>query len=133
LPEDLEGEHNVVLLGFHWWQQTLIDTWVPSLQSLAARRPGLRFYELVAVPRLRLPARRITDGGMVDGIPDPEVRARTLTTYTDLGELLRCLGLADTGDITVSLTDRAGRVTLRAAGAHDDARQATLERALALG
>ena len=24
LPEDLEGEHNVVIVGFEWWQQTLI-------------------------------------------------------------------------------------------------------------
>jgi hypothetical protein len=74
LPEDLEGEHNVVILGFEWWQQTLIDSWVPSLAALAASRPGLRFYELVAVPRSRLPVRRVIDGGMVAGIRDREVR-----------------------------------------------------------
>lgn len=133
LPEDLEGEHNVVLVGFEWWQQELIDSWVPSLETLAGLRPGMRFYELVVVPRSRLAARGIIDGGMVDGIPDPEVRARTLTAYTDLAELLVALDLEGTRDIAVFLTDRAGRIRWRAAGAHDDARQAVLEGALGLG
>lgn len=133
LPEDLEGEHNVVILGFEWWQQTLIDSWVPSLAALAASRPGLRFYELVAVPRSRLPVRRVIDGGMVAGIRDREVRARTLTAYTNLGEILVDLGLGSTQDIAIFLTDRAGRIRWRASGAHDAARQAALERALGPG
>ena len=133
LPGDLEGENNVVIVGFEWWQQELIDSWVPSLEELAGRRPGLRFYELVAVSRSRLPARGIIDGGMVAGIPDRRVRARTLTAYTDLGGLLAALDLGGTQDIAVFLTDPAGRVSWRATGAHDDARQAGLESALGLG
>ena len=109
LPEDLEGEHNVVIVGFEWWQQTLIDSWVPPLRGLAGRRPGVQFYELVAVPRSRLPARGVIDGGMVAGIPDPEIRARTLTAYTDLGQLLVAAGLKGTADVAVLLTNRAGR------------------------
>jgi hypothetical protein len=31
LPGDLEGENNVVIVGFEWWQQELIDSWVPFL------------------------------------------------------------------------------------------------------
>ena len=133
LPEGLEGEQNVVLVGFEWWQQALIDSWVPPLAGLAASRPGLRFYELVAVPRSRLPVRRIIDGGMVAGIPDREVRARTLTAYTDLGALLAALDLGSTQDIAIFLTDRVGRIRWRASGAHDAARQAALEHALAPG
>ena len=26
LPGDLEGENNVVIVGFEWWQQELIDS-----------------------------------------------------------------------------------------------------------
>ncbi len=133
LPGDLEGEDNVVIVGFEWWQQELIDSWVPVLEELARRRPRLRFYELVAVSRLRLPARGIIDGGMVAGIPDRNVRARTLTTYTNLRGLLAGLDLGGTQDIAVLLTDPAGRVSWRATGAHDDARQAGLESALGLG
>lgn len=133
LPGDLEGENNVVIVGFEWWQQELIDSWVPFLEELACRRPRLRFYELVAVSRLRLPARGIIDGGMVAGIPDRKVRARTLTTYTNLRGLLAALDLGGTQDTAVFLTDPAGRVSWRATGAHDDARQAGLESALGLG
>ena len=133
LPEDLEGENNVVIVGFEWWQQELIDSWVPFLEELARRRPRLRFYELVAISRLRLPERGIIDGGMVAGIPDRTVRARTLTTYTDLRGLLAGLDLGGTQDIAAFLTDPAGRISWRATGAHGDAPQAELESALGLG
>ena len=133
LPGDLEGENNVVIVGFEWWQQELIDSWVPFLEELACRRPRLRFYELVAVSRLRLPARGIIDGGMAAGIPDRKVRARTLTTYTNLRGLLAALDLGGTQDTAVFLTDPAGRISWRATGAHDDARQAGHESALGLG
>jgi hypothetical protein len=133
LPGDLEGENNVVIVGFEWWQQELIELWVPFLEELACRRPRLRFYELVAVSRLRLPVRGMIDGGMVAGIPDRKVTARTLTTYTDLGGLLAAIDLGDTHDIAVFLTDPAGRVSWRATGGHDDARKADLESALGSG
>ena len=133
LPGDLEGENNVVIVGFEWWQQELIDSWVPFLEELVRRRPRLRFYELVAVSRLRLPARGIIDGGMAAGIPDRRVRARTLTTYTDLRGLLAGLDLGGTQDVAAFLTGPAGRISWRATGAHDDARQADLEGALDLG
>ncbi len=133
LPEDLEGELYVLLVGFEWWQQELIDSWLPALEELACRRPRLRFYELVAISRVRLPARGFIDRGMVAGIPDRKVRARTLTTYTDVRGLLADLDLDGTQDIAAFLTDPAGRVSWRATGAHDDARQAGLESALGLG
>ncbi len=106
---------------------------MPFLEELASCRPLLRYYELVAISRLRLPAREIIDGGMVAGIPDREVRARTLTTYTDLGGLLAALDLGGTRDIAVFLIDPAGRISWRATGAHDDARKAGLASALRLG
>src|SRR5918997_1732095 len=133
LPGDLEGENKVVIVGFEWWQQELIDSWVPFLEELVRRRPRLRFYELVAVSRLRLPARGIIDGGMAAGIPDRRVRARTLTTYTDLRGLLAGLDLGGTQDVAAFLTGPAGRISWRATSAHDDARQADLEGALGLG
>jgi len=131
LPEDLEGDLNLLLIGFEWWQQSLIDSWVAALERLVARRPGLRFYELVVVPHQRLPARLIIDGGMVAGIPSREVRARTLTAYTDLQAFLTTLGLGGTSDIVVLLTDRTGRIRWRSTVGHDAARQAALQRALA--
>ena len=134
LPGDLEGELDVLLDGFEWWQQELIDSWVPFLEELACRRPRLRFYELTATSRLRLPAWGIIDGGMVAGIPDRNVRARTLTTYTDLGGLLAALDLSGTQDMAAFLTDPAGRrISWRATSAHDDAREAGLESVLGLG
>jgi hypothetical protein len=50
LPEDFEGEWNAVLVGFEWWQQAVMDSWMPTLEALAARHPGLRVYEVVPIP-----------------------------------------------------------------------------------
>lgn len=51
LPEDLEGFLNVLLVGLEWWQQELIDSWLPALEELTTRRTDLRIYELVVMPR----------------------------------------------------------------------------------
>ena len=69
---------------------------------------------------------------MAAGIADPEIRARTLTAYTDLGQLLVAAGLKGTADVAALLTNRAGRILWRASGAHDAASQAALEHALGL-
>ena len=67
------------------------------------------------------------------GILDRKVRARTLTSYTELGRLLAGLDLSGTQDMAAFLTDPAGRISWRATGAHDDAREAGLESVLGLG
>ena len=130
LSGDLEGELNVLLVGFEWWQQELIDSWVPFLEELASRRTDLRIYELFVIPRSYLPARPFIDGGMVRGIPEDVVRARTLTAYTDLPRALACLGLKDTRDVALFLVERTGRVCWRARGSHDPEGADALARAL---
>ena len=130
LPGDLEGENNLVIVGFEWWQQDLIDSWLPALEELVTRRTDLRIYELVVMPRSYLPARPTIDGGMARGIPEEVVRARTLTAYTDLPRALARLGLRDTRDVALFLVERSGRVCWRARGGHDPAGVDTLARVL---
>ena len=116
LPEDLEGHLNLLLVGFGWWQQEVIDSWLPPLEELAARRTDLRIYELVVIPRSYLPARPSIDGGMARGIPGEAVRARTLTAYTDLPRALARLGLQDTRDVALFLVERTRTGLLAGAG-----------------
>ena len=122
-----------MLVGFEWWQQALIDSWLPALERVAGRRPGLRVYELVVVPGDRLPARGIIDGGMVAGIPSREVRARTLTAYADLPRVLSGFGLSDTRDIALFLLDGSGHVLWSVTGGHDPEKAKGLDLALQNG
>jgi hypothetical protein len=56
------------------------------------------------------------DGGMASAIPDPAVRRRTLTIYTDVRRVTTALGLESTSTIAVVLVDRAGRVSWQGSG-----------------
>lgn len=130
LPGDLEGDLNLLLVGFEWWQQELIDSWLPALDELATRRPDLLIYELVIIPRSYLATRPTIDGGMARGIPEEAVRARTLTAYTDLPRALARLGLRDARDVALFLIGRSGRAYWRTLGGHDPGGAEALARVL---
>ncbi len=110
LPAGFGAPRVIAAVAFHRAQQADVDTWLPVLLELERSRDDLRAYEIPCISRRWGPARPFIDGGMVAGIPDREARARTLTTYTDVGAVRRALGLRDTSEIAVVLTGRDGRI-----------------------
>lgn len=116
LPGDFESAYNVVVLAFTEPQQYVVNSWMPFLNALKARYP-LSVYELPILPRGTWMWRRMVDYWMVTGIPDPAVRAATITLYLDVPAFLRALALPGTDTIYTLLVDRAGRVHWRADGA----------------
>lgn len=132
LPGGLGGERNLVLIAFRRWHQALVDSWFPYLDTLMASHPELRAYELPLISSLYGLARPFIDGGMAVAIPDPKVRERTLTVYTDVGQVMVALNIPNTMTITVLLVDRQGRIFWRSEGPYSAERAAGLERALAI-
>ncbi|MGB8645102.1 MAG: hypothetical protein WCF84_07685 [Anaerolineae bacterium] len=116
LPGDFEGEYNIVLVPFQRHQQDNVDTWGPLLEQLAARYPTLRYYELPTLPDMGRLQRFFIDSGMRGGIPDPRVRARTITLYLDVTAFNAALNLPTIDEIYVLLVTRAGDVLWRASG-----------------
>ncbi len=131
LPADFEGDLNIVILAFQRWQQDIIDVWVPHLDALAERYPGLRIYELPTLANRYRMVQRFIDGGMAAGIASREARERTLTIYTDKRRFLAPLGVTDESTITLLLVDRQGRILWQGAGAYNPNLLASLEAALA--
>ena len=119
LPEELEGERNVLLVAFHRHQQQAIDGWLPPLLELEQRLPGVRVYELPTISRSWSPLRWFIDGGMTRGIPDLDARARTLTTYTAVQDVVEALGLPGTETIAVVIVNRGGRIEWQESGEFD--------------
>lgn len=117
LPEDLEGELNLVLIAFQQWHQRQVDTWLPLARELEATYPALRYYELPTIRRLNVVARTFINEGMRAGIPDPVARERTITLYVDKEAFREALDLAGEDNVYVLLLDREGRVLWRAEGA----------------
>jgi hypothetical protein len=65
------------------------------------------------------PARRFIDGGMIAGIVDPDILARTVTVYTDLRAFRRPLGIAGSDDVHALVVQPDGVVLAHATGEPD--------------
>ena len=133
LPTDFEGDLNVVLVAFKRHQQDDVDTWTPALRALAARRPGLRVYELPTLASGYRMMRGFIDGGMRGGIPDTAVRAATITLYIDKKPFKAALRIEGEGEIHVFVVERGGRILWRAAGRYTPEALAQLEASLGPG
>ena len=121
LPEDFEGELNLVFVAFKRDQQSDVDTWVPVGESVEAEYDDVRYYELPVINRLYAPARPFIDGGMRAGIPDRHTRERTVTVYTDKRTVRRALDIEAEDAIQAFLVDREGVVYWRAEGPRAEA------------
>lgn len=131
LPQDFGGDPVVAVVAFQRGQQSDVDTWLPALLEHERDVPGLRVYEIPCISSRWSIARRFIDGGMTSGIPDPDARARTLTTYTDVGRVVAALGLDGTDEIAVVLTGRDGAIRWLATGPFAPGAAAQLAAALA--
>ncbi len=116
LPQDFQGEQNLVLIAFQQWQQAQVDTWIPFARQLEETHSGLRYYELPTIQRLNALSRTFVNEGMRAGIPDPVARERTITLYLDKNAFRQALQLPGEDDIHVLLLDGQGKVLWRAEG-----------------
>jgi hypothetical protein len=130
LPEDFEGEHNLILIAFTREQQVEIDTWIPAARRLARDRTGFRYYELPTISRSIPFARLWLDGAMRAGIPDRAARESTITLYVDKRAFRAALKLPSEDTIYALLVDRAGHVLWRAEGVITQEKERALQRAL---
>ncbi len=130
LPEDLEGELNLLAVAFHRWHQKDVDSWGEQFRSLESGNTALAAYEIPTISGRWKPARRFIDGGMSAAIPDPRTRARTVTVYGDTSRLTDALDLPDREQIAVVLCGRDGRVLWLGRGPHSADSAADLEAAL---
>lgn len=130
LPEDLEGEHNLVLIAFQQWQQSQVDTWLPFARKMEESYPAMRYYELPTIQRLNPLARTFINEGMRAGIPDPVARERTITLYVDKVAFREALDLPGEEKIYILLLDRQGRVLWRAEGTYAEEKGESLLEAL---
>jgi hypothetical protein len=116
MPRDFAGEMNVVFVAFKREQQADVDSWGPALDTFRARYPALRVYELPTLGRRYRFMRAIIDGGMRGGIPDPAVRAATVTRYMDKDPFKRALSIHTEDQLQILLVDRTGRLRWQRSG-----------------
>lgn len=108
VPEDLEGDFNLVLVAFRMRHQRDVDRWLHDLGDAEEHIEGLRIYEIPLLVRYPRFYRRWIDDGMRSGIPDRGTRDRTITVYTNRRRFLDHVDLPDESRILVALLDDVG-------------------------
>jgi carbon monoxide dehydrogenase subunit G len=130
LPGDLTKPYNLLAVAFRREQQAVVDQWLPWLTRLEREREDVAVYELPVLPSTYSPVRWFIDGGMTRGIPDHAARARTITVYTDVQNVVENLGLAGTDTIAVLVVDHGGRILAREPGGFEQDKAERLAAAL---
>jgi hypothetical protein len=133
LPQDFQGEHNLVFIAFQQWQQNQVDTWIPFARRLEQSHPEVRYYELPTIQQRNALARTFINEGMRAGIPDRVARERTITLYLDKEAFRQSLQLPGEDDIYVLLLDRQGQVLWREEGAFTPEKGESLAAAVEIG
>jgi hypothetical protein len=131
IPDDLPAALNLLVFAFRRQQQALVDSWLATLERLAAADARLGYYEVPTIARRWRPARRVIDGGMAAAIADVSARRRTLTVYADVARTAAAFGIRRTDTVTLVLLDRDGRVHWRGEGGYEPELAARLEAAVA--
>jgi hypothetical protein len=130
IPQDLDGELNVVVVAYQQWHQRLVNSWVPFLQELDAKYQDFEYYELPTIRKMNYLYRRFIDGGMRAGIPSTETRCRTITLYIDKKPFNESLGIESEQNIHVFLIRRSGEILWRGEGPVTAELAASLEQAI---
>jgi hypothetical protein len=128
LPQDFEGDIQIVVIAFERWQYRLMAEWQMRLQPLA--RDRVKLYELAVMrPSYSLMRKFIADR-MRDGITDVAARAGMITLYTDLTSFTDALHIPNTVSTHVVLLDGDGIVRWQAHGQYTPQRHADLASAM---
>lgn len=118
LPDDLQGDLNILFIAFYQWHQALVDSWVPRARQIEQSIPGVQFYELPVIQKRNFLSQTIINEGMRAGIPNPTTREKTITLYLDKSVFRQALDIPHEDTIWVLVLDRRGNVLWRTEGVY---------------
>jgi hypothetical protein len=121
LPQDFQGERNLLLIAFEREQQKDIDTWLTQMKRYEDIDKEFRYYEIPTIEKMNRFMRWFINTGMRHGIPDKKARERTITLYIDKEPFKKSLQIPDEKKIYAMVVDRSGNVLWRATGPYDEA------------
>lgn len=116
IPFDLEGEFNLLLLGFEPSHQYLLNTWVGALESLESKYSRFRYYELATFPNYDQHERDLIDDSMQQAILESKMRQIIVSIFVDKVRFAELLQLPNELTIYVLLVDHSGNILWRSQG-----------------
>jgi hypothetical protein len=79
LPQDFQGELNLIFMPFKQWHQMEVDSWIPLTKELEEQYKDLVYYELPTIQSRNSFSKMFINEGMRAGIPNPKTCERTIT------------------------------------------------------
>jgi hypothetical protein len=119
LPQDFEGNFNLLFIPFQQWQQSEVDSWMALVKELEAQHSDLVYYELPTIHGMNPLFKMFINEGM-----------RAITLYLDKADFRAALDMTDEAHIYVLVVDRQGTELFRTRGAHSQDSEAALRRLL---
>jgi hypothetical protein len=108
LPQDLTADKTLLLIAFEREQQVVLDSWSRGLDLPNSQIPWV---ELPVIPTPYILGSFIIDSGMRRGIPNPKIRDKVITLYTDREAFAKSMGLDfDPQGAYVAVIDRSGKI-----------------------
>ncbi len=127
LPQDFQGERNLLLIAFQREQQKDTDTWLAQMKRYEDIDKEFRYYEIPTIEKMNPFMRWFINTGMRHGIPDKKARERTITLYIEKEPFENSLRITDEKKIYAIVVDRSGNVLWRATGPYDEIKGKRLE------
>jgi hypothetical protein len=128
LPRDLPGERTLVMIGFEFDHQKVMDEWNQKMNLQAEQR---EWVQLHGVSRSWSLLSGFINDRKRPYYPDVAVQARTIPVYTDVSAFIAGLGFADDLKLVkLAVVTRSGDVLANAQGSYDATSAAALLKAL---
>ncbi len=128
LPQGLTSPRTLVMIGFEFDHQKVMDNWLEKMNLRADQRPWVQLH---GIDRIY---------GLISGFinsrkrpyyPDPYIRERVIPVYTNVQALLSGMGLQESRKtVVLAVVKRNGDVVARAEGEYDAGVAQTLSQAL---
>ncbi len=115
IPEDLNGEVNIIILAFEQKAQRIIDTWANIILKEYEPQENITYYEVPMISGWYLPMGSQIDNWMRGGIPE-EYHDNTATFYGNRQYIFEGLNIQDKSDCYLFVLDEKGVIHYRTAG-----------------
>jgi hypothetical protein len=124
LPQDLPAEITLVLIAFEREQAEVLESWSKGLDLPNSQIPWIET-PVISTPYVL--GGFFIDRGMRIGIPDPKIRERVITLYTDRAAFAKSMGFEyDKHSAYVAVVDRSGKNLGMVKGPYDDVKARAL-------
>ena len=127
-PQDFAAERTLILFAYEREQAQALTSWI---EGLALRDKSISWFEMPIISSPYRIGSFIIDRGMRSGIPDPKIRERVVTIYTNQALFSQALGIPFEKSAAYALiVDRRGKNLGFVTGAYTPAKAAIILRLL---